>query len=143
MRHINTNSDSELLLNIFAEELQRKRVREMSADEIFDTVRGVMRRCKGAYAVVMLIEGVGILGFRDPYGIRPLCFGIQIDDDGQPNGYAIGNLIKIVNQYTNDLFHFICIDFLSQLLKALPLMLSAQTSNSNATSARVKRSLSI
>lgn len=91
MRHINTNSDSELLLNIFAEELQRKRIREISADEIFDTVRGVMRRCKGAYAVVMLIEGVGMLGFRDPYGIRPLCFGIQGDSNGLSDGYAIAS----------------------------------------------------
>jgi len=74
-RHINTNSDSELLLNVFAEELQRKRVRHISSDEIFDAVRSTMRRCKGGYATVMLINGVGLLGFRDPYGIRPLCVG--------------------------------------------------------------------
>ena len=54
-RHINTNSDSELLLNVFAEELQRKRVRQISPDEIFDAVRSTMRRCKGGYATVCLL----------------------------------------------------------------------------------------
>ncbi len=75
MRHINTNSDTELLLNTFAEELQRKRLRKISPDEIFDTVRSLMRRIKGAYSVILLINGIGLLAFRDPYGIRPLCFG--------------------------------------------------------------------
>lgn len=74
-RHINTDSDSELLLNVFAEELQRRRIQQLTADELFDTVRSVMRRCKGGYAVVMLINRIGMLAFRDPFGIRPLCFG--------------------------------------------------------------------
>jgi len=76
-RHINTNSDSEVLLNIFAEELQRRRIREKSPDEIFDAIRGTMRRCRGAYAVVMIINGVGLVAFRDPFGIRPLCYGTR------------------------------------------------------------------
>ena len=74
-RHINTESDSELLLNIFAEELQRRRISQVTPDEIFDTVRGVMRRCQGGYAVVLLINRIGMVAFRDPNGIRPLCFG--------------------------------------------------------------------
>ncbi len=74
-RHINTDSDSELLLNIFAEELQRRRISRVTPDEIFDTVRGVMRRCRGGYAVVLLINRIGMVAFRDPNGIRPLCFG--------------------------------------------------------------------
>ena len=82
LRHINTDSDSELLLNVFAEELQRKRCRNISPDEIFDTVRSVMRRCKGAYGVVMIISGVGLLGFRDPHGIRPLCYGTRKSQRG-------------------------------------------------------------
>ena len=77
-RHINTDSDSEILLNVFAEELQRRRIRDQSPDEIFDAVRGMMRRCKGAYSVVMIINGVGILAFRDPFGIRPLCYGARV-----------------------------------------------------------------
>ena len=76
-RHINTDSDSELLLNVFADELQRRQISVMTADDIFDSVRIVMRKCKGAYAVVMLINGVGLLAFRDPSGIRPLCFGTR------------------------------------------------------------------
>ena len=60
-RHINTNSDSELLLNVFAEELQRRRMQDCSEDEVFDTIRSVMRRCKGGYAVIMLINRPTVL----------------------------------------------------------------------------------
>lgn len=88
-RHINTDSDSELLLNVFAEELQRRRIKHLSADELFDTVRSVMRRCKGGYAVVMLINRVGMLAFRDPHGIRPLCFGMKKRDTG--TDYAVAS----------------------------------------------------
>ena len=87
-RHINTNSDSELLLNVFAEELQRRHLQDISADEIFDTVRSVMRRCKGAYAVIMLINRVGMLAFRDPFGIRPLCYGTRESDHGLDYAFA-------------------------------------------------------
>jgi amidophosphoribosyltransferase len=90
-RHINTDSDSELLLNVFAEELQRQRLCDLSSDDLFSTVRGVMRRCKGAYSAVVLVNGVGLIGFRDPHGIRPLCFGVSRDETGRPNGYAIGS----------------------------------------------------
>ncbi len=85
LRHINTNSDSEILLNVFAHELHasigESRLRA-TADDIFNAVRAVNRRCRGAYAVVMLIVGYGILAFRDPYGIRPLVFGERRDEDG-------------------------------------------------------------
>jgi amidophosphoribosyltransferase len=91
-RHINTNSDSELLLNVFAEELQRKRLEpKLEPDEIFATVRAVMKRCKGAYGVVILINGVGLVGFRDPHGIRPLCFGYQADENGVRDAYAMAS----------------------------------------------------
>ncbi len=86
-RHINTDSDSELLLNIFAEEFQRRRLSKVTPDEIFDTVRGVMRRCKGGYAVVLLINRIGMVAFRDPNGIRPLCFGRRV-----PSGVQDGIL---------------------------------------------------
>lgn len=90
-RHINTSSDSELLLNVFAEELQRKRLLDLTADEIFATVRAVMRSVKGAYGVTILIHGVGVLGFRDPNGIRPLCIGVQTDAQGKTTGYALAS----------------------------------------------------
>jgi len=76
LRHINTGSDSELLLNVFAEELQAQhKGKDIVPADIFLAVKEVMARCKGAYSVVMLVNGVGLLGFRDPHGIRPLVFG--------------------------------------------------------------------
>ena len=75
-RHLNTNSDTEVLLNIFAFELERAiRVQPMGPQAIFAAVSGVHERCRGAYAVVALIAGWGLLAFRDPYGIRPLILG--------------------------------------------------------------------
>ena len=75
-RHINTNSDSEVLLNVLAHELQRS-ANGVSLDEtaIFNAVRALHQRVKGAYAVVAQISGYGLLAFRDPHGIRPLCMG--------------------------------------------------------------------
>lgn len=82
-RHINTDSDSEVLLNVFAHELQSlgKKL-HLSVDDVFQAVSGVHRRCRGAYAVVIMIAGFGILGFRDPHGIRPAVFGIRKTDQG-------------------------------------------------------------
>ncbi|MBP7441883.1 MAG: amidophosphoribosyltransferase, partial [Thauera sp.] len=76
LRHINTSSDSEVLLNVFAHELQAA-CKGLKIDEeaIFTAVAGVHRRCRGAYAVVVMIAGYGLLAFRDPYGIRPLVIG--------------------------------------------------------------------
>lgn len=75
LRHVNTASDSEVLLNVFAHELQMTRAHEPSAADVFAAVEGVHRRCRGAYAAVAMIIGVGIVGFRDPFGIRPLVYG--------------------------------------------------------------------
>ncbi len=75
MRHVNTDSDSEILLNVFAHELQVQRAESPQADHVFTAVEGVHRRCKGAYAAVAMIVGCGIVAFRDPNGIRPLVFG--------------------------------------------------------------------
>ncbi|TPW13017.1 MAG: amidophosphoribosyltransferase, partial [Halothiobacillaceae bacterium] len=74
-RHINTESDSEVLLNVFAHEMQRTEKLHVDVEDIFTAIRGVHRRCRGAYAVVAMIAGFGIVAFRDPFGIRPLVFG--------------------------------------------------------------------
>jgi amidophosphoribosyltransferase len=75
-RHINTESDSEVLLNVLAHELERStRGLPLRPEDVFTAVRHVHRRVKGSYAVVALIAGHGLLAFRDPHGIRPLCMG--------------------------------------------------------------------
>ena len=81
-RHINTNSDSEILLNVFAHELQRLGKLKLNEDDVFEAVKGVHKRCEGAYAVVAMITGFGVVGFRDPNGIRPICFGMRETDEG-------------------------------------------------------------
>ncbi len=82
-RHINTDSDSEVLLNVFAHELQELGKLRIDAEDVFKAVAGVHRRCRGAYSVVMMVTGIGVFGFRDPYGIRPLVFGERTTDDGK------------------------------------------------------------
>ncbi|MFP6807546.1 MAG: amidophosphoribosyltransferase [Pseudomonadales bacterium] len=74
-RHINTSSDTEVLLNVFAHELQQVSGLRPSAEDIFEAVSKVHERANGAYAVVALITGYGIVGFRDPFGIRPVIYG--------------------------------------------------------------------
>ncbi|WP_458232723.1 amidophosphoribosyltransferase [Roseateles sp. P5_E8] len=75
-RHINTESDTEVLINVLAHELEMAaRDLPLTPKEIFAAVRAVQKRIKGSYAVIALIAGQGLLAFRDPFGIRPLCFG--------------------------------------------------------------------
>jgi len=77
-RHVNTNSDSEVLLNVIALELERAAHHaRLDANAIFTAVAGVHRRCRGAYAIVAMIAGYGLVAFRDPYGIRPLSIGVN------------------------------------------------------------------
>ncbi|MBX9871409.1 MAG: amidophosphoribosyltransferase, partial [Burkholderiaceae bacterium] len=79
-RHINTESDSEVLLNVLADEMDKAtRGKPLRVGDIFTAVRAVHKRIRGSYAVIALIAGHGVLAFRDPYGIRPLCFGRSPD----------------------------------------------------------------
>jgi amidophosphoribosyltransferase len=82
LRHINTSSDSEILLNVFAHELQEQNKLRLMPEDIFKAVAGVHRRCRGGYAAVAMIPGFGVIGFRDPYGIRPAVFGKRETDQG-------------------------------------------------------------
>jgi len=83
-RHINTDSDTEVLLNVLAHELEKAaRGLPLTQAEVFKAVSQVHRRVKGSYAVVALIAGQGLLAFRDPFGIRPLCFGALETPEGQ------------------------------------------------------------
>lgn len=81
-RHVNTNSDSEILINVFAHELHKAGTQEVEAEAVFEAVSGVHRRCEGAYAAIAMIIGGGIVGFRDCHGIRPLVFGKRETDHG-------------------------------------------------------------
>jgi len=83
LRHINTSSDSEVLLNVLAHELElAAKGQKLDPDTIFSAVANVHRRCRGAYAVVAMIAGYGLLAFRDPFGIRPLVIGRNRTDEG-------------------------------------------------------------
>ena len=83
-RHINTESDTEVLINVLAHELEMAaRDLPLTPDEVFKAVAAVHRRVRGSYAVVALIAGHGLLAFRDPYGIRPLVYGESITPEGR------------------------------------------------------------
>jgi amidophosphoribosyltransferase len=88
-RHINTDSDSEVLLNIFAHELQIQERHALTPDHIFKAVAGVHERARGGYAIVSLLLGYGIVAFRDPYGIRPLVMGER--DTSEGTEYAVAS----------------------------------------------------
>ncbi|MBL4571972.1 MAG: amidophosphoribosyltransferase [Gammaproteobacteria bacterium] len=83
LRHINTDSDSEVLLNIFAHELQRRNKMKPLAEDVFAAVAGVHNRCRGGFAAVVMLSGYGIVGFRDKNGIRPLVFGSRVSSKGK------------------------------------------------------------
>ncbi len=83
LRHINTDSDSEILLNVFAHELQHMGKLRLEVEDVFKAVKGVHQRCEGGYTAVALITGYGLVAFRDAFGIRPLCIGEREDETGQ------------------------------------------------------------
>ncbi len=90
LRHINTTSDSEVLLNVFAHELQEQITStKLCPEEIFRAVSEVFRRCRGGYAVVAMVIGRGIVAFRDPKGIRPIVLGERESDEGRE--YAVAS----------------------------------------------------
>jgi amidophosphoribosyltransferase len=87
-RHLNTTSDSEVLLNVLASELQRFGTTRASAADIFAAVSATYRRIIGGYAVIAMILGHGVVGFRDPHGIRPLVIGMRDTPRGREHMIA-------------------------------------------------------
>ena len=86
LRHINTSSDSEILLNVLAHEIYNSlgsNTYQLSNEHIFNAITGVFKRCRGGYAVVALVLGVGIVAFRDKFGIRPLIYGYRESPQGR------------------------------------------------------------
>ncbi|MEX0373953.1 amidophosphoribosyltransferase [Spiribacter pallidus] len=100
LRHINTQSDSEILLNVLAHRLGGPGKLRASESDLFDAVATIHERCRGGYAAVAMINGYGILGFRDPHGIRPLCFGKRETDAGTEYMIASESVALDVLGYT-------------------------------------------
>ena len=98
-RHLSTDSDSEVLLNVFAHELQIRANGHPTADQVFDAVEALHKRCSGGYAIVALIVGHGIVAFRDPNGIRPLVLGQREVDGGIDYMVASESVALDVLQY--------------------------------------------
>ena len=88
-RHINTSSDSELLLNIFADNLQQTGKFRINEEDIFNAIGGLMEQSKGAYACVAMLAGFGIIAFRDPNGIRPV--GMATRETGTGKDYIVAS----------------------------------------------------
>ncbi|KAL4266190.1 Amidophosphoribosyltransferase [Pleurotus pulmonarius] len=92
-RHINTSSDSELLLNIFADNLQQTGKFRINEDDIFTAIGGLMSQCKGAYACVAMLAGFGIIAFRDPNGIRPVGMASRKAGNGKDYLFASESVV--------------------------------------------------
>lgn len=90
-RHINTDSDSELLLNIFAAELDKFNKLRVNNGDLFSALTGTMNKIRGAYACIAMLAGYGIIGFRDPNGIRPLLFGERINANDGSKSYMLAS----------------------------------------------------
>ena len=101
LRHLNTDSDSEILLNVFAHELQKQGSIQPGSKEIFAAVKALHKRVRGAYSVVIMINGLGIVGFRDPFGIRPLMIGSK-ERDLIGNDYIIASESTVLNSLGYD-----------------------------------------
>jgi len=100
LRHVNTDSDSELLLNVFAHELQKQGQPVPTAENIFAAIESLHKRVKGGYACVALVANYGIVAFRDPNGIRPLVFGSRKGEAGTEYMIASESVALDVSGYT-------------------------------------------
>ncbi|HYF98424.1 MAG TPA: amidophosphoribosyltransferase, partial [Coxiellaceae bacterium] len=94
LRHLNTDSDSEVLLNVFAHELLLRGKAHLTTEALFESLKAVYRRVRGGYAAIIMINGYGLLAFRDPYGIRPLVYGERVGVNGKDIMIASENIVQ-------------------------------------------------
>jgi amidophosphoribosyltransferase len=98
-RHINTTSDSEVLLNIFADNLQQTGKFRINEEDIFKAISGLMEQAKGAYACVAMLAGFGLIAFRDPNGIRPLGMATRKTATGTDYLFASESVVADASQF--------------------------------------------
>lgn len=94
-RHLNTNSDSEVLLNVFAHEMMNQGNEKVTAEQVFAAIAKLHERCRGGYAAVGMIAGFGMFAFRDPYGLRPVVYGEREAANGKKDYIVASETVAI------------------------------------------------
>ena len=122
-RHINTDSDSELLLNVFADHLSQAGKVRVNEDDVFKAITGTMAQIRGGYACTAMIAGFGIIGFRDPNGIRPLVIGTRkANDNGEVDVMLASESVVLTSLGYSNVMDVLPGEFIMKLFNFLHLL---------------------